>query len=391
VKLLIYSHFFAPSIGGVETIVRSLASGLALLHSESKTPSFEVTVITETPANGSDAQCPPLRIVRKPGLVRLFRLIGACDVVHIAGPALLPMVIGLVLRKPVVVEHHGFQSICPNGQLLIEPTDQPCPGHFMKGNYRACLACTRGSGWLQSRKLWILTFVRRLLCQVVSANISPTAWLSGLLDLPRTETVPHGLEPRTTLTRPEPSEQPLIVFQGRLVTTKGVRVLLEAARLLEQQNLKFQLLIIGEGPARTLLEQIAHNSLPSEHVMFAGRLSTPDLETAITSASIVVIPSLGGEVFGLVVAENMQRGLPIVASDLGSFREVLGDAGLTFRTGDSADLASKLVQLIRDPSLRTSLALIGRQRCENLFGHTQMIDRHAYIYRTLTSKKISLN
>ena len=49
-KLLLYSHFFAPSIGGVETIVLSLARGLAERRSSSGEPEFAVTLVTQTPA-----------------------------------------------------------------------------------------------------------------------------------------------------------------------------------------------------------------------------------------------------------------------------------------------------------------------------------------------------
>ena len=100
----------------------------------------------------------------------------------------------LAERRPVVVEHHGFQTICPNGQLLIEPAGAPCPGHFMAGRYGECLRCNRGQGWLAARKLWLLTFVRSFLCRRVSSNITPTAWLGGLVQLPRVVAIPHGLE-----------------------------------------------------------------------------------------------------------------------------------------------------------------------------------------------------
>jgi glycogen(starch) synthase len=383
VRLLIYSHFFSPSIGGVETIVRSLASGLATLRNEVGVPLFEVTVVTETPSQGSSDQSWPFRVLRNPSIKGLYRLIQTCDVIHIAGPALLPIMLGLMFRKPTVVEHHGFQSICPNGQLLIEPTDTPCPGHFMARNHRKCLACNAGSGWLQSCKLWLLTFVRRFLCRRVSRNVTPTAWLSDLVSLPKVETIWHGLEHRSVPSIRYDRDRPLIVFQGRLVTTKGVRVLAEAARLLRIWNCDFELLIIGDGPERTGLETLFSESELSERVRFAGRLPDAEVEKAIGSASVVVVPSLGGEVFGLVIAENMQRGLAVVASDLGAFREVLGETGITFRTGDPADLASKLQGLLHDPLLTLSTAQSAKRRCERLFCCDAMIQGHADLYRAL--------
>src|ERR1700681_3442081 len=342
-KLLIYSHFFAPSIGGVETVVLTLAGGLAELRAQDASRQCEVTVVTETPAGAFDDHELPFGVVRHSGLARLRQLISASNIVHVAGPALAPLILGLLARKPVVVEHHGFQTICPNGQLLIEPASAPCPGHFMAERHRECLRCNAGQGWLASGKLWLLTFVRRFLCSRVSVNITPTQWLAGLLQLPRVTIIPHGLEPTGALVRTTASSrQPVIVFQGRLVATKGVRVLLEAARILREQNRSFVLLIIGDGPERTALEQFTREMKLADHVQFTGRLVANQVEAALAQASVVVVPSLGGEVFGLVVAENMQRGLPIVTSDLGAFAEVIGEGGITFRTGDAFALAAKL-------------------------------------------------
>src|SRR6266849_5402914 len=176
-KLLIYSHYFAPSVGGVESIVLSLANGLTGLRGSNGTSQFELTLVTETPAGDFDDTALPFRVIRRPGLIPLWRLVRRNDVVHVAGPALAPLFLGLLERKPVVVEHHGFQTICPNGQLLIEPAGAPCPGHFMAGRHVKCLRCNSEQGWLASGKLWLLTFVRRFLCAHVAANITPTEWL----------------------------------------------------------------------------------------------------------------------------------------------------------------------------------------------------------------------
>ena len=176
-KLLIYSHFFAPSVGGVETIVLELARGLSKLCDSNGTPAFDVTLATQTPAGGYDDAALAFGVVRQPTLLELRKLIQACDVLHVAGPALLPLVLGRLMGKIVVVEHHGFQTICPNGQLLIEPAGTPCPGHFMAGEHSECFRCNASLGWFGGRKLWLLTFVRRFLCSGIAANITPTQWL----------------------------------------------------------------------------------------------------------------------------------------------------------------------------------------------------------------------
>jgi glycogen(starch) synthase len=383
-KVLVYSHFFAPSVGGVETMVLSLARSLADLRDSSGTPQFEITLVTHTSAGSYDDRALPFVTIRQPDLLQLWRLIRISDLVHIAGPALTPLILSLLAWKPVVVEHHGFQTICPNGQLLIEPEGTLCPGHFMAGRHAKCLRCNSARGWLASSRLWLLTFVRRFLCSHASANIMPTQWLGGLLRLQRVAVIPHGLDFAEATRRQEPhSGSPVIVFLGRLVTTKGVRLLFEAVKLLREQNRSFELLIIGDGPERTPLEQFARDSGLAAQVRFAGRLGGEQLEAAFARASAVVVPSLSGEVFGLVVAENMLRGLPVIASDLGAFTEVLGDTGLTFRSGSVTDLAAALARLLDDPSFAAVLGQRARQRALDFCSKSRMIEAHIRVYRDL--------
>jgi glycosyltransferase involved in cell wall biosynthesis len=397
-RLLIYSHFFPPNIGGVETFVRTLANGLAGMCANDGGTSFEVTVVTQTVANGYiDAAWPSFAVVRGASPLDLWRRIRGCDAVHVAGTALLPIILGLLAGKPVVVEHHGFQAICPNGQLLIEPAGVPCPGHFMAGRHGECLRCNVGAGWIKSLRLWGLTFVRRFVCARVAANITPTEWLGELLELPRVTAIAHGIvnlerttvEAKATCDGVSVRDLPVIAFVGRLVTTKGVGLLMEAARILRHDGVAFRLLIIGDGPERGALEATARNGELSEVVRFAGRLNAEELEAALRGASMVAVPSLGGEVFGLVVAENMLRGLPVVASDLGAFVEVLGDGGLTFATGDARGLAAQLARLLGDAELRTKLGAEGRKRAAEFCDVQRMLEAHARIYLRLGAEEAS--
>jgi glycosyltransferase involved in cell wall biosynthesis len=384
VKLLFYSHYFAPSIGGVETVVLSLARGLAELRAPNGLPEFDLTLLTETAAKDFDDRTLPFRVFRQPSLAQLLRVIRSSDIIHIAGPALFPLLLGLLARKPVVVEHHGFQAICPTGQLLIEPSGAPCPGHFMAGRYNECLRCRSNNDWRASWKLLLSTFVRRFLCSRVAANIMPTEWLGELLRLPNAVSIPHGIESRARDPEsPRPSSPPLIVFQGRIVTTKGLSVLLEAARILRSENRVFELQVIGDGPERVASEALAKKLELSSVVSFAGRIAPADIDTAFAKASIVVVPSLAGEVFGLVLAENMSRGLPVVASNVGSFAEVLGDAGLTFGVGDAMELARQIARLLDDSALASELSSRARGRISEWYPRSKMIKLHAQLYRRL--------
>jgi len=384
-KLLIYSHFFAPSVGGTETIVLSLARGLAELRKTSGLSEFEVTLVTQTPADNFDDRLLPFQVLRQPSLGQLWRLVGSSDVIHVAGPALSPLTLGLIMRKPIVVEHHGFQTICPNGQLLVEPSQSPCPGHFMAGRYMECYRCNLALGRFGSWKLWLLTFVRRFLYKRASVNIAPTIWLQEQLQLPCAKAIHHDLKPSSTPQRQSATSTsaPIVAYVGRLVSTKGVGILFEAARLLLGQGRSFQLLVIGDGPERASLEIAAKTPRLAGHVRLLGRVSTPEMNEELSRAQAVVVPSLAGEVFGLALAENMQKALPLIVSDLGSFKEVLGDTGLIFRTGDPADLARQIGRLLDDPQQAASLGQRAFSRVETQYSHAKMVGGHAVIYRSL--------
>src|ERR1700741_1533215 len=102
-KLLVYSHYFAPSIGGVETIVLSLARGLANRKSANGNKEYDLTLATQTPAGEFDDGTLEFPVVRRPKLATLWRLIRSADLVHIAGPALLPLFLRWLCGKPVVL------------------------------------------------------------------------------------------------------------------------------------------------------------------------------------------------------------------------------------------------------------------------------------------------
>jgi glycogen synthase len=383
VKLLLYTHAFAPSIGGVETIVRVLAAGLVRRE-------VEVTVATPTPAGGTDDSQFGFPVARLSGLWQLFRLIRAADVVHLAGPAFAPLALGLLLRKPVVVEHHGYQSICPNGVLFYEPDRTSCPGHFMARNYRACLRCNASAGRLKSLKMLLLNFPRRWLCRIAAANVAPTNWVSVQIALPRTETIYHGLH--ATPPRPTPSlapRTPSFTFLGRFVSVKGARVVLEAAARLKAQALAFRLNLVGDGPERSNLEQLARKLNIEDGVDFLGYLRPGPPEHALMASDAILVPSLAGDTFGLVVLENMLRGKLVIVSDIGALAEVIGDAGLVCPAGDVEAWAACMRGVIENPALCLELGRKARERALRFFNDSKMVEKHLELYRSFHGEQVS--
>ena len=265
---------------------------------------------------------------------------------------------------------------------------RPLPRSFYGRTPCYCLRCSAYSTRRVSFRLWPLTFFRRFLSQRGAGNNTPSDWLAQQLQLPRSQTVLHGLAASEALVRISNGQGVRVVgFLGRLVTSKGVRVLLDAARILKKERRQFELLIAGARSERASLESYAAELSLGEQVRFLGQLSQSQLDETLARVDILVAPSLGGEVFGMVVAEGMLRGFAVVAADLGSFVEVLGDCGKTFKTGDALDLANCLAQLLDDPASSHRLGLATRQRTLDFFSLRRMIEEHARIYISLVTEK----
>jgi glycosyltransferase involved in cell wall biosynthesis len=378
-KVLIYSKVFLPVTGGIQTVVSELARGLAEKGRSPGNVRIEVTVVTQTQTNANGDPPTSFRIVRSPALLELVDLMRESDVIHIAGATLLPMALALLCGKPMVVEHHGFQAACPNGLLFYEPTETPCPGHYMAGRYDKCMECNRKKAGLpKSLLMLLLTPVRRWLLNRASANIMPTDWLATVLKLERMRTVYHGIpaQPGDSLVRPEP---PTFAFQGRLVSTKGAKLLLRAAESMLEANQEFRIVVVGDGPERNNLQAFMTEAL-SRRVSLLGHVPADRLTEVLRDAGTVVMPSLGGEVFGLVAAENMMRGKLVIVSDIGAMREVVGETGLVFRTGDAHDLATCMKRTIDEPELASSLGYSARIRAMQIFDRDSMIEKHISLY-----------
>jgi phosphatidylinositol alpha-mannosyltransferase len=150
----------------------------------------------------------------------------------------------------------------------------------------------------------------------------------------------------------------VIGFLGRMdEPRKGLSVLLKAFEPLAEGRPGLRLLIAGPGDAD---EQ--RHKLPAglrDRAVFLGEVSEEDKIRVLHSVEVFCSPNTGGESFGIVTAEAMAAGLPIVASDIPAFRQVLrgGRAGELFAVGDPDDLARVAGRLLDDPGRRAELSV----------------------------------
>lgn len=396
-NILIYSHAFAPQIGGVETYALHLARGLAV-RAQGKTA--RVTVVTQSSKKDFDDSAMPFAIVRRPGIMQLRKLIRESDVIHLAGPVMLPLVLALLARKPIVVEHHGYQASCPNGLLLYQPTKTACPNHYMRNEFSACLKCDASeSGWFASVKMLTLTPLRRWLCRRVNLNLCISKHVAARLELPHSVVVYYGvpqsdvkisnakdatLEQISGIANQTSNRTLSIAYVGRLVLEKDVPTIVEAVRLAQASGYRIVFKIIGDGPDRPRIEAAisAHKFDPP--IEMTGYLLDDALRETLRDAAVVVIPTIMEETAGLAVMEQLDRGKPVIVSDIGGLAEVAGDAGLKFPPGNAAALAACMRQLVDDPALLRELGVRAKNRAVAVFSLDRMIEEHFQMFEKLS-------
>lgn len=382
-KLLVYSHYFAPSIGGVETIVMSLARGLAELCTDGGSPEFELTLVTQTPRGDFNDGALPFRVVRRPGLWQLWRLVREADAVHVAGPSFSPMLLAWLARRRYFVEHHTYQAICPNGLLIHQPDRAICPGHFQLGNYGECWKCESAeNSRLRAFFKIFVAFPRRFLVRRAAANIAVSEHVRRRIDAPKSVVIYHGVEDAESTGVPHTQAEGLcFAFVGRFVPEKGIPVLLEALAKLRREGYEFGAKLIGDGPERTKLEEQIEKLGLKDVVRITGYLSGAALRAEVADVSVIVMPSVWEETAGLAAMDQMMRGRLVICSAVGGLAEIVGEAGLTFRLGDAKELSEKLGKVLADSTLVHKLGGMALVRAGNIFRNNITIKRHAEEYR----------
>jgi phosphatidylinositol alpha-mannosyltransferase len=153
-----------------------------------------------------------------------------------------------------------------------------------------------------------------------------------------------------------PGEGGALGFLGRFTEPrKGFGVLLDAFAVLAKEREGLRLLVAGPGDPAEVLASL--DPALRDRVVMLGLVSDEDKARMLRSVDVYVAPNTGGESFGMILTEAMAAGTPIAASDLDAFRPVLADGtvGALFRTGDGADLARVVRELLDDPARRAAL------------------------------------
>jgi glycosyltransferase involved in cell wall biosynthesis len=172
-----------------------------------------------------------------------------------------------------------------------------------------------------------------------------------------------------------------LIVPRRLYPKNGVEYFVRALpRILAQ--VEIEALIVGDGPERARLEDLAGQLGVAQHVAFLGARANAEMPGLLGQADIAVIPSLM-EATSIAALEAMSCGLPVAASAVGGLPEIIDrEVGSLFTPGDPEALAECVLSLLARSDL-AQLGREGRRRVVENWSLDRMVERHLEIYQEL--------
>ncbi len=269
-------------------------------------------------------------------------------------------------KIPVVYHLNDFKVLCPAYNFVAQGQNcEACrDGHFINVVTQGCYGRSKGAAIVLAAEAYFHRWIRTYQT-CVDRFIAPSEFVKqklmqhGFAEA-RIHVIPHFQRlPQTPATAPGP-DAPILYF-GRLSPEKGVGDLIRAIRHVRAVKLT----IAGDGPQKEELQSLVRN-LGLNNVTFAGHLSGADLDRAIAASRFTVLPSLAYETLGKSILESYAWGRPVIATDLGSRRELVddGETGLLYEPGNITHLTEKIRYLADRPELADVMGASGRRVVE---------------------------
>jgi phosphatidylinositol alpha-mannosyltransferase len=271
------------------------------------------------------------------------------DVLHLhepMTPTVCVSVLALTRSTPIVATHHA------------------------SGNLGWMVAAKPMWGFLEDRIDHRIAVSRK-------AAESAERWLPGEYEI-----VPNGV-----LIPPEAeagAREHRVVFAGRQEPRKGLQVLLKVWPEIRRRT-GARLRVAGADPlaVRLLLTRLR---VSDEGVDVLGFLSQDDLTAELLSAKALVAPSLGGESFGMVLTRAFACALPVVASDIEGYRDVMApETSVAFPAGDEAALADAVSALLDDEPRRVRMGEAARSVAQQSYAWDDIARRLVGIYEQVAA------
>jgi glycosyltransferase involved in cell wall biosynthesis len=314
------------------------------------------------------------------------------DIAHIRGiyHHLSPSILWELKRHgiPVVYHMNDFKILCPTYNFVAH--DRSCErcshGAFHHAVTEGCYSGPRSGALVLAAEAYLHRWLRTYE-HCVDMFLAPSEFVRSKLiasgfSEKKIEVLPHfqALPDKEQLT----SDEGYVLYFGRLSPEKGVYDLLRSMARVPH----VPLVIAGDGPDRPRLEALVRD-LNLTRVFFAGMVHGEKLQKLIASCSFSIFPSHAYETLGKSILESYAWGRPVIASDLGSRRELVthGVTGLLYADGDREQLAHSIGFLFDRPDLIERMGTAARDRVRKSHEPAQHVDRMLDLYYRLRASK----
>jgi len=292
-----------------------------------------------------------------------------------------PIVLFLIKGIPSVMTVHDYQLICPLGTFLPKQ-ESLCLNKINK----KCISC------IGPVKFIIELLKRQLINQGIkniTRFITPSNYLKKQMEL-------NGFGPVCTLYNgiklfnySSPPNHKILSYFGRLSPEKGVDYLIRAMPKIISKFPDAKLEIIGDGPEREHLMELSKTLGLMGSVFFRGKIPHEKISKYYQDSSIIIVPSIWPEPFGLIGPEAMSVGRPVIASNMGGIPEWLenGKTGFLVPPMNQDAIAKKVIYLLGKPKLMKQVGINGRKKAEKEFDVNEYVKKIERIYLEVIQKK----
>lgn len=373
-RLLLINKLFYPVYGGVETVVAQIAEGIAASEN------FRVTVLA-----GNE----------KPSFVNKHYRWKQAEIIKAASFGLIYNT-ALSIKYPfalhsLIKEHDVFHFHVPNPLGEIAFFLNKIPAHKkVIVSVHADISQTKRKAYGSMYNFFLRKLLDRadIITTMSSQNkegfpvLKP--WLHKCVIVPLAYDARHILQVNKEDIAAFQKKHAMyntkktVLFVGRLSEDKGISFLIKA--MAEMPNI--QLLIAGDGNLKNSLVRQAKEST-NKSIFFTGYIDSHDMACAYSIADIFVLPSVS-ETFGIVQAEAMRFGVPVINTALNTgvnFVSIHNETGLTVPPANPQALATAISTIINDDALRKRLSANALQRSA-LFTPGRMVDTFKDLYKT---------
>ena len=214
----------------------------------------------------------------------------------------------------------------------------------------------------------------------LSDSLKETALLTNPAQ--KIEVIGNGVEVdlfKPPATKRVPDNTFRLIAVTRLIERKGVQYVLQALRSLNNADVK--LLVVGTGSYESHLRQLARELRLEDQVTFYGYCSQEQLPQLYNQSDCFILPSMA-ESFGIVFAEAMASGLPVIGGKTGGIPDLIKDEnGILVEPENIEQIKTAIIRMMSDPGKRSAMGKANRERVLAHYSWKRVAERYVAIYQ----------